>query len=144
MPPTHHNYSPANILVSFRGVNITGFADGTFVNAARNEDSYSLVAGSHGDSVFVRNLNRTGLVTLTLMQSSPSNDFLSSQIAADELFGLGEGPLFIKDLNGNTLVEDQNARLMKPADSPFGKDLENREWQFGCPQMSIFTGGAIL
>lgn len=143
MPPVHRNYDPELIQVSFKGVPLRGFIKGTFLEGARSEDSFVLEAGAGGDSAFVRQRNYTGMVKLTIMQTAPTNDYLAGIAELDELFGEGEGELFVEDLNGTTNILDQNARIMKMADVTFSNGLEGREWTFGCPQMSIFTGGSV-
>jgi hypothetical protein len=137
---THRNYDPGLVIVNFKGVDIGAIED---INAERAEDLFKLEPGAQGDTTYVRSRNRTGSVQITIHQSAPSNDYLSSIMAEDELFGNGTGPLFIKDLNGTTLVEDQNARLMKFPAVKRGKDLNNTDWMFGCPNMTTFIGGSV-
>ncbi len=140
MPPVHRNYDPGLVLVNFKGVELVAIED---ISAERAEDMFSLNVGAQGDSAFVRSRNKSGQVQITFMQTSPTLDYLSTVVADDELFGDGEGPLFIKDLNGTTFVEDQNARITKMPGMQRGKDLNNVQWSFSCPQMTIFIGGSV-
>ena len=52
------NYDPGKIVVVFRGILISGYAEGTFVNAERNEDSFEVSVGAGGDVTRVRKRNR--------------------------------------------------------------------------------------
>jgi hypothetical protein len=142
MPPTHRNYDPNLVYVSFKGVILTGWLDGTFVQIQRDEDAYSLEAGVGGDTAFVKNHRRTGVITITLMQTAPSNDTLAGFVNDDEIFSSGEGEIFVKDGNGNTLAEDPSARIAKMADVSYAKGIEGREWRFLCPRLFLNTGSS--
>ena len=136
-------YDPSKVVFVFLGSIITGFADGSFIKAARNEDTYKLTKGAGGEGCRSRSLNRSGKVTCTLMQSSLSNDILSAAQTLDELTGAGVGPLLIKDLSGTALVVAENAWIVKPADVDFAKEVGSREWIIECDDM-IIEGGAIV
>lgn len=65
-------YNPKKIQLIVNGRYITGFADGTFITAERNEDSKVPNVGAHGDVVLTESADATGTVTVTLNQTSPS------------------------------------------------------------------------
>lgn len=138
------NYDPAKVVVSFRGALLVGFMDGTFVTAERTEDAYAMAVGASGDVARVRNRNRTGSITVTLMQTSPSNDALSAIAAADELSGLGYGQAIIKDLNGTTLVRAVNAWIRKLPAAEHSSDLVGRQWVLDCAELEMYLGGSVL
>ena len=139
-----HNYDPGRVIVTFRGILIQGFADGTFVNAERTEDAFAKVVGASGDVTRVRSRDRSGEVTLTLQAASPTNDLLSAVAQIDESTGLGYGPLLIKDLNGNTLLLAEQAWIRKAPAVEFGTDASNREWVFDCAALDMTVGGAVV
>ena len=56
---------------------MSGFADGTFLTVDRDDDQWAKVTGADGTSTRIKSNNRSGNMTLTLKQSSPSNDVLS-------------------------------------------------------------------
>ncbi len=140
---TTPTYDPDKVVVSFMGNILTHFADGTFVTLERNEDAFTLMVGADGETARARNQNRSGTLTLTLMQTSPSNDILAALAAADELDGLGVGPLLVKDLQGSTLALAQNAWIKKIATAEFGKELGSREWVFEMDSLQLFNGGIV-
>jgi hypothetical protein len=59
-------YDPKKVLVTWGEVLFSGFADGTFIAAARNNQGVNLVVGSAGDSARAISNDRSGTVTLTL------------------------------------------------------------------------------
>jgi hypothetical protein len=139
------NYDPGRVFVSFNGIRLTGFAAGTFVSAEREEDGFTKVVGSGGDTTRVRNRNRSGMVTVTLLAASPTNDLLSAVAAQDELFGLGTGPLLVKDGNGTTLLEAESAWIRKIPTTAYSKEGEDsREWIFDCAELVMAVGGSLL
>lgn len=138
------NYDPFQIAGSWKGIPFLGFMDGTFLNAERSEDAFSMSVGAQGDVTRVRSRNRTGTVTLTLQAASPTNDLLSSQAILDELTGLGYGTLQIEDLNGLTVVHSAIAWIKKAPAIEFATDASGREWVFECADLTIDVGGAIV
>lgn len=143
MPPRTKEYSAASVTVTFKGVAITGFGPDTFVTAERNEDAFTLAVGADGESVRAKSSNKSGIVTLTLMQSSVGNDALSAAAKLDELSGDGVGSLFVKDLNGTTLVSSQAAYVRKVANAEFARESSTREWVIETGELDIFVGGSV-
>jgi len=138
------NYDPALITVTFKGVIFQGFADGTFVQVARDEDSFSKSKGAGGSTVRVRNRNRNGSITVTLQAESPTNDLLSAIMLADESTGLGVGSVQVKNQNGTTLCSSAKAWLVKPADTEYATDASSREWKIDCHELKMLVGGALI
>lgn len=124
-------YDPNKTTISVAGINITGFAAGTFVQCERNEDGFSLVVGADGNATRVRNQNRSGKITLTLQQGSPSNATLSALAVADELDGSGVGAFLAKDASATTtatLASAQNVWITKLAPFERGKEAGEVVW----------------
>lgn len=142
--PHFKNYDPARVVVTFKGIPIRGYMDGTFVSVERDEDSFEKAVGAAGDVTRVRNRNRAGRATLTLQQSSPTNDQLSATVLLDEQTGLGYGPLMIKDLNGTTLASAAIAWLVRPASVSFADGAEGREWMIDCAELTLAVGGSLV
>lgn len=138
------NYDPSKIVIAFKGIRLTGFAEGSFVSIARNEDGFTLHVGSDGMPTRAKNRNKSGTVTVTLVQSAPINDQLSAFALADELTGLATGDLIIKDLLGTTLAESAEAWIKKLPDSDFAKEVQSRAWVFECAVLNHNVGGAVL
>ena len=136
-------YDPSEVVVSYGVSLIEGFADGTFVVCARDEDSYSLQVGTDGEATRSKSNNRSGTMTITLMQGSLSNDVLSALHIADENSTGGASilPFLVKDLNGRTLTSAQTAWIQKPADDEFGREAGPREWVLRTNNLDKFTGG---
>lgn len=122
-------YDPKKILVTFAGVRITGFAEDVFVSATPQADLFVSSVGTDGEVTRVAQNDPRHLVTITLAQSSPSNDYLSSKAAADAVTpnGGGVGTLQILDLIGTTILEGR-AWVQRLPDVEFGRSVGTRAW----------------
>lgn len=142
--PSYKNYDPALVVCTFKGIRLTGYADGTFISAEREEDAFSKSVGAGGDVTRVRNRNRSGSVTVTLQASSPTNDLLSAIANEDEILGTGVGTLLVKNINGTTILEAENAWIRKMPTVEAAKDASSREWAFDCAELVMVIGGALV
>lgn len=136
-------YDPASVSIVAFGIPISGYADGSFVSVERNEDSFTLQVGTDGESCRSKSNNKSGRVTVTLLQSSISNDLLSAQLALDELSpnGDGIGPFLMKDNSGRSLFAAEKAWIVKPPAAAFSRESESREWVIESADLVPFTGG---
>lgn len=134
-------YDPKQIIVIYGGFQLSGFQDGTFLNVDMNEDAFSLTVGADGEPVRSKSNNNSALMTLTLQQSSASNDVLSGFYNADRLSNSGQQPILIKDGSGTTLYSSDAAWVKKAAASEFGNEAGGREWQLESGDMQVFIGG---
>ena len=134
-------YDPKQVQVIFGGVPIGGFADGTFINIMRSNDAFTKHSGADGDLTRVKQNDSSGEATITLAQSSASNDYLSGVALADEASNDGVLPLLIKDLSGTSTFVSGFAWIRKTPDASFGKDIENREWVLDIADLATFVGG---
>lgn len=136
-------YDPAQIVVQFGPIIMSGYQDGTFVKAGRDGDTFTKYVGVDGEVSRGRNRNKAGNAALTLAQTSATNDLLSSVQEVDELTGAGVYPFTIKDLNGTTLFFSPEAWIKKPPDTEYGKEIGPREWLFDTGKVETFTGGSL-
>lgn len=137
-------YDAKFVIITFNGVPITGFADGTFVSVAPSSDMYTKVVGADGAVARSRSNDDTAEVTITLMQTSLSNDFLSTQMLLDRTLNAGKGALQIKDLQGTSLHFFQNAWIKSKPTIEYAKDMSDRVWVFDTGQADIeVIGGNI-
>lgn len=134
-------YSPRDIELIVAGVPIRGYMSGTFISTERNADSFSLDIGADGEAARTASADRSGRITLTLQQTSPSNDFLSGLIIADELTSNAVFPVLLKDTQGRTLEASACAWLVKPANTEYSDEQSGREWMIECANLTKFVGG---
>lgn len=135
-------YDPNKVIVIFGGIPISGFADGTFINIVAAADRFTKKVGADGEVARAKTNDFTNEVTLTLLQTSLSNTYLSTVANLDRLSNAGALPLLITDTNGDTLESWGTAWVKKMPDSGFAKETGERAWAFDTGQSIIdFVGG---
>lgn len=134
-------YAADEVRIVVGGVPITGLADGTFVSISRDEQAYNKVTGADGTTSRAKTANKAGTITITLQQTSPSNDVLTGYMIADEQSNDGVVPVLVKDTSGRTLHFAASAYVQQMPDTDFSKDIEEREWVMECAAIDSFVGG---
>lgn len=137
-------YDPAGIIFTFGGILISGYAPDTFITATRNSDAFTLQVGAGGQTCRSRSQDKSGTITVSLMQSSPTNDVLSALADIDEKTGSGLGAVLIKDVNGTTVISAENAWIKKKPEAPFAKEASIREWVIETGELDHFIGGILV
>lgn len=133
-----NTYSPAGVVGDFDGGDFTqGLAKGVAIEVTQNTDDVSMSVGTGGDVTFVESMDKTGMVTVTLMQGSAANDMFSAKATLKTV-----GPLLLKYLGGSLTVHSKNARVRKPADVQLGNEDTTRKWEILCADIEII-GGSI-
>lgn len=137
-----HTYNPKLITFIFGGVEIHGFADDTFVEIEQLGDGITARSGADGEIGRAVSNNNLHQVTLTLMQTSGSNDVLSTAYQLDRrTCGGAMVPLMVKDLCGRTFFAASEAWVTKMPNSPFGTTVGNRQWVIQTGEPTYFIGG---
>lgn len=136
-----YTYDPKIFSIIVGGKIISGFADGTFIKLERNQQAFQLKMGTDGEGTRAKSNDNSGKITITLMQSSPSNDDLSSFAIADQLANEGVVPVFIKDGSGRTAASAATAWVQKLPDSEFSNEAQSRAWILETDGLDYFVGG---
>jgi hypothetical protein len=134
-------YDPKKVIVTFGPLIMTGYAEGTFITISRNGDLFESVRGSDGGVDRVNKNAGDFTVTLTLKQTSLSNDGLSLAVETDLRTNAGVLPLVVKDLRGTSLFVAGQAWIAKDPDDENSDSLSSREWRFSTGVATKFTGG---
>lgn len=134
-------YNPKKIQLAVGSHIVTGFADGTFVQVDRTADQFQVVVGADGEAARSASADKSGTVTITLMQTSASNDFLSNALTTDEDTNLNTMPLLMKDISGRTVVQAAEGWIKKYATVELGKEIVSREWVYETGELLITEGG---
>ena len=135
------NYDPKRVNVFFGGVPITGFADGSFISVTPSSQYWTKVSGADGEKARAKSNDNSHEVTITLMQTSQSNDYLSGILALDRASNAGKLPLTIVDLSGTTKMNWLNAWIRQPPDVDESKEITERAWVFDTGDIDIEVYG---
>lgn len=133
-------YNPKEIIIIVGGFQLSGYADGAFVTVERKEDMFNLQIGADGEGVRSKSNNQSGSINIKLLQSSASNEILSSFAKLDELSNAGTFPILVKDTSGTSLYSAESAWIKKIAPSEFGKEAGSREWEIETDNLQTFVG----
>ena len=136
-----HTYDPKQVSVVVGGATLSGYADDTFVEVARDEDMWALNIGADGEGARSKSNNRSGTVTITLQQTSEGNRILSDLAVADELTNSGVFPCLVKDSSGASIHVAEQAWVQKMPDSAYARESGTREWVIRTDSLSTFVGG---
>lgn len=134
-------FDPKQTSMIVGGKIISGFSDGSYITAERNEQAFNLKVGVDGEGTRAKNNNRSGKITIELMQSSPSNDDLSGFALADEAGNTGAVPVLLKDGSGRTVAACVTGWVQKLANATFAKEVSTRSWVIETDNLNLFIGG---
>lgn len=129
-------YDPKKVIITYGGIPIGGYADGTFLSVEPNAESWTKKVGADGEVVRAMSNDNTHTVTFTLQQSSESNKYLSNCKNMDKLTGQGMQSLSITDLNGETLFFWQQAWISTDPTYEYAKEATDRQWVLHTGQIS--------
>lgn len=141
------NFDPSAWALTYGGILLRGYADGTFISAERDEAVYTKKVGAQGDVTRIRSNNKAGVLTITLLAQSPSNDYLSGKLRVDErrVGGGGSESVLVKELNGTTIIQVDNGWIeMWPTVEVAADGSANREWAIGVADLDMFVGGTLV
>ncbi len=137
-------YDSSQVIITFGPHILTGYAEDTFIAVEEMGDGITSVVGANGEKARSMSQNRSLTITLTLMQTSISNDVLSAAAEFDRAsHGLGALPFAMTDLTGRSLIADPTTWIVKKPNSEFGASTSNREWTFETSNSAVYhVGGA--
>lgn len=124
------SYSPDRFRIISGGHVNTGYGPGTFISVKELGDGITDVEGADGEIVrTIRKIRRLE-ITITLMQSSSTNDFYSAAYHADiASSGGGTFPMVMQDLNGTSVYEAAEAWVTKMPDADYAMSGDQtRSW----------------
>lgn len=136
-------YDPDQVVVYFAGNRLQGFADGEFITVEQLSDAFGDVVGTDGEVARSKSNDRRATATVKLLQTSPSNDALSTIHATDldAANGAGVGTFLMQDLQGTTLVHAEQAWIVKYADQSNDRTAKSRDWQIRLARVDRIVGG---
>lgn len=137
-------FDPSLHVVLVNGVPLTGFAPDKKVIAKRTADSFSKVTDVDGNVTRVAMKDKSGEVTVSLSNTSPSNAYLSGIALADELTGTGTFTFAIQDATGQNTCAAAVAWIKKRPDYEVAKEQSVNEWNIETGPMLLVLNGTLL
>lgn len=137
-------YDPNDVVFNVGGADIDGFFSGTFITITYDNPAFNKVIGAAGDVTRSKTNSLMATITLTLMQTSPSNDLLATILNADIKGRNGNGvfALQIRDsATGRAIWTAANAWIEKSPDATFGQEDSGRAWTIAAARLESFVAG---
>jgi len=139
--------SPTDVTVvisqaSFTHV-VSGYSEDSNITVERGSDSYEKHVGIDNKTSRVYKSDKSGMITLSLAQTSVSNDVLDllqrNDAAARNSSGLFS--VTVKDGSGRSVYHSLEAWISKVPNSAFGSSMQMREWVIQAAEMTSIIGG---
>ena len=134
----YQQYSPKDVVCSWNGIAIEGFAPDSFLRLQRTSPLITPVVGAGGQVALTRNADKTGTIEIELMQTSLSNQMLSAIQAKQDTMELEadiSSNFVIYDPSGSVLATGINAWLQELPQIELGRDQNSKTWIFGCEKL---------
>ena len=141
--PNSYLYSFGQVSVLYAGINIGGFAEADdAVRIEFNDPLIDMVTGCDGQTVASQILNYSANITLTLLQTSVSNDLFSAEVIAYRGNVIIPKPIIIRNAGGSDLFTSAACFVGERPAAAYGKRQNNRQWVLKVPNLVSFQGGS--
>jgi len=120
-------YSPLNVHMIYGGAQISGFAEGSYINVEFNEERAVLLVGADGESTRSIVANKSARITVRLLPTSTSNAVFQAALTADEL-GAGALPLVLTNSDTGQIYTAEGAWVVQPPGYDFQVEAQAVEW----------------
>ena len=133
-----YTYSPQEVQLTFGGYTITGWQNLTITRSA---DAFKPVRGIRGKHTRVRSIDTSCTITVTILQTSMSNDVLCRIHDLDLEYGSGRIELLLKDMGGTGVFSSAEAYVLGYPEVVYSGEFEYRQWRLFCQNTGNYTIG---
>lgn len=126
---------------------VSGYSEDSIVNIERVAETFTMYTGADNTSTRIYNANKSATVTLSLQQTSASNDILSLLYANDSASRNSSGlfSLQISDASGRSRYFSDDAYVGVVPNSAFANSMQTRDWVLHAHNLDTYIGGnAVL
>lgn len=122
------SFSLTGCTITLGGYIVSGFGPDDAISIAPSNEAWSTEIGGDGDiSFFQKPVYYTA--TLTLSQTSKTNDVFSAVLIADKVYGTGVLPFAFVDSRGTSKLALTASRIVGEPTAAFGTSAKTREWK---------------
>lgn len=126
---------------------VSGYSEDSIVNIERVAETFTMYTGADNTSTRIYNANKSAMVTLSLQQTSASNDILSLLYSNDAASRNSSGlfSLQISDASGRSRYFSDDAYVGVVPNSGFANSMQTRDWVLHAHNLDTYIGGnAVL
>ena len=120
-------YDPKNVKLYLGGVRAYGFAPDTKITVSRNSDNIMTMTGTDGEASAALSRDRSGVLTLSLQNTSGYNDYLSAWQKQADATGLVWFPILLEGSQGPTIASFAN--IQRQPDLTYGSEVGQLDWE---------------
>lgn len=122
---------------------VKGFAEDNMITAAPQVDTFTHYTGADNFVTRVHSGNKSGIVTVYLQSSSPTNDVFTALYNRDMALRNGQGifSLLIKDNSGRGVAYSAQAYIGRLPDFGLQSTIKINEWIIHCTNLKVNFGG---
>lgn len=135
---TVNTYSPTDLSLSFGGYQIAGWDS---ISIVRNAPSFVTVRGIRGKHTRVPSGDTSATITVSILQTSPSNDVLSEVHRQDIESGTSRLDIMLKDSSGNSVFSSDEAYIVSYPETTYSNGFEYRSWTIYCQTTKSYIVG---
>lgn len=122
---------------------VSGYSEDSIVNIERVAETFTLYTGADNTSTRIYNANKSATITLSLQQTSASNDILSALYSNDSASRNSSGlfSLQISDVSGRSRYFSDDAYVGVVPNSAFANSMQTRDWVIHAHNLDTYIGG---
>ena len=133
-----NTYSPSDVILTVGGYQLTGWES---ITIARRLDSFIPVYGIRGVHTRIPTNDSSAFITIPLLQTSQSNEVLSTIHGLDIVEGTGRLVLLLKDKSGKSVFSSSEGYIVGYPETVFSGTFEYRQWRILCQTTDTFIVG---
>ena len=138
-------YAPNDIsvVINYGGAShvISGYMEDTMITFAPNSQRHSMFTSADNKAARVRLGDNSKTLSITLNQTSVSNDVLFAIHQDDVATSEGWFEMFVKDNNGRTFLQSNDCYIVSTPSATFGTTIQPREWSIYIHNPTEYVGG---
>jgi len=118
-----------------------GFTEDAIVTVDRNAETFTLYTGADNSNTRIFNSNTAGKITVSLQQTSASNDFMMGLYEQDRANLKGLFSISVMDNSGRSKYFAEEAYIGVVPNSAFSNSMQMRDWVIHAPLLETTIGG---
>lgn len=123
------------VVCTFGPIILRGYAEGSAISIAFDEDLFDVVVGCDGETTRSRKNNNNATVEITLAQSSGAHEEMQLSTLRTSALSSQTFPMFINDIMNGELYSSAEAFVKKLPDAEMNNGVTERKWTICCPDM---------
>lgn len=138
-------FAPNEVTISLVGPDwqhvVTGFAEDQMISIERQSETFEMYIGADDSPTRIYKANTALMMTLTLAQTSESNDVLSAVYGRDRATRNGVFTILVTDNSGRSRYFAEEAYIGTVPNASYGNSMQTREWVIHAPKSDVNLGG---